>query len=121
MTSFLRNKINLLSTVINPAEVDNPPQRKVLVIHCHPSSHSFSSAICNNVVEGLKSSGHEVRLRKLYFHGNKDECYGGSTWNPVLTAEEHAAQNDPVLIKDRLSGKISDKVMNEAVKDLRWS
>jgi NAD(P)H dehydrogenase (quinone) len=121
MTSFLRNKINLLSTLVNPAEVDNPPKRKVLVIHCHPSSTSFSNAICDHVVDGLKSSGHEVRLKKLYFNGVKEECYGGTTFQPVLTAEEYAAMNNPEVVKDRLAGIVSDKVMNEAVKDLRWS
>lgn len=67
------------------------------------------------------SIGHEVRLRRLYFHGNEEECYDGKPFRADLSPEEWTLMNQPNIIEERSKGNISDKVLNEAVKDLRWA
>jgi len=54
MTGYIRDKLNIVTSFVNPSEQIHPPQRKVLVIQCHPRSDSFSKAISDNVIEGMQ-------------------------------------------------------------------
>lgn len=39
---------------------------RVLVVHAHPDVESFNRALLDHVVSGLRSAGHELRIRDLY-------------------------------------------------------
>jgi putative NADPH-quinone reductase len=54
---------------------------KTLVVYCHPSDESFTRAVRDASLAGLRGGGHEVRVIDLYADG----------FDPVLTAAEHAA------------------------------
>lgn len=51
---------------------------KVLVVFTHPSSNSFNHALLNNIVSGLESAAHTVKIKDLY----------KENFNPILSAEE---------------------------------
>lgn len=51
---------------------------RALVIYCHPRSGSFNAAVRDVVMDRLRASGVEVRLRDLYAEG----------FTPVLTGPE---------------------------------
>ncbi|MBY0337895.1 MAG: NAD(P)H-dependent oxidoreductase [Acetobacteraceae bacterium] len=51
---------------------------RVLMIHCHPRPDSYSRALREAALEGLRQAGHEVELRDLYAEG----------FQPAMTAEE---------------------------------
>ncbi len=51
---------------------------KVLIVFTHPNSNSFNHALLENISEGLKESGHEVKIKDLY----------QESFNPVLSADD---------------------------------
>lgn len=53
---------------------------KVLIVFTHPSLNSFNHALLENVTDGLKQSGHEIRVKDLYKEG----------FDPILTADDLA-------------------------------
>jgi NAD(P)H dehydrogenase (quinone) len=57
---------------------------RVLVIYCHPVESSFNSALHTQVVQSLKSAGHEVDDCDLY----------AEDFNPVLSREERLGYHD---------------------------
>ncbi|MGY9074208.1 MAG: NAD(P)H-dependent oxidoreductase [Acidimicrobiales bacterium] len=76
--------------------------KKVLVVHAHPVSESFNSALRNAAIQSLETAGHEVRSIDLY----------GENFEPVLSFEDH--QNH--------IGAVSDKpAIAQHVEDLRWA
>lgn len=58
---------------------------RVLVVYCHPKPESFTAAMRDAVVEGLKQAGHEPQVVDLY----------AENFDPRLSAEEHASYEDP--------------------------
>jgi putative NADPH-quinone reductase len=65
---------------------------RVLLIHCHPRSDSFSAALCAAAAEALDGAGHAVQVQDLY----------RSSFTPVLTPDERARYYD----EDRNRGAI---------------
>jgi putative NADPH-quinone reductase len=140
ITFFIRSKLNTYTSFINtpPVVFAHDPKdstagatpaapnsrRRVLLIHCHPVSDSYSTAISHVVSAALIKSQHEVRLRRLYFHGNKNECYGGKTFDCALTSEErvgyHNERNNRLRENEQGMKLVSSPEIQEAVKDLRW-
>jgi NAD(P)H dehydrogenase (quinone) len=57
---------------------------RMMVLHAHPVETSFSRALCNGVVESLRSRGHEVDVADLY----------AENFDPVLTREGRLAYHD---------------------------
>lgn len=51
---------------------------RVLVIHSHPVTDSFSGALRDSAIEGARAAGHDVRVLDL----------GVMSFNPVMSAEE---------------------------------
>ena len=125
LKALVLNKLNLVSSFIRPHEEAKPEPKNVLVIQSHPVNDSFSTGICERVIKGLQSSGNQVRVRKLYFQGDKSECYGGKTFQPVLTAAEKAnylVGNEIIidLNNPNTVSHISSDEIKEAVMDLKW-
>ena len=122
MISFILEKLNVLTSFIPPPENENSIRRKVLVIHCHPLTDSFSTSISHSVVKGLSSGGHEVKLRRLYSHGNPDDCYDKKSFNPALENEERKSYYDGnnVNTDNNTPFRALKTDIQEAVMDLRW-
>jgi NAD(P)H dehydrogenase (quinone) len=74
---------------------------KVLVVYTHPNPKSFNHAILDEVEEGLKESGHEVKVKDLYALNFKTSLDGA----------------DFVQIMD---GKIPPDVVQEQA-DIAWA
>ena len=54
---------------------------RILVVYAHPVDTSFGAAVYRQVVDKLRSCGHDVRNLDLYAEG----------FDPVLTRDEHIA------------------------------
>jgi len=57
---------------------------RILLVHCHPRTDSFSRALCEAAIAGLTASGHAVELRDLYAEG----------FDPVLSSQQRGAYFD---------------------------
>jgi len=57
---------------------------RVLLVHAHPRSDSFSTALRDTTAKALRAAGHEVEIRDLYHEG----------FRPALSALERAAYHD---------------------------
>lgn len=124
---LIRKKLNTYTSFVNTPPVldqNSTPKRRVLLIHCHPVSDSYSTTISQVVAASLINSQHDVRLRRLYFHGNRDECYGGKTFDCALTCAEHVGyhveRNTQLRENEEGMKLVSSPEIQEAVKDLRW-
>jgi putative NADPH-quinone reductase len=65
---------------------------KVLVVHAHPSTTSFSRAIADTAETALRRSGHEVTMVHLDDDGfrpamSAEECLAYDTDTPILDAQ----------------------------------
>jgi NAD(P)H dehydrogenase (quinone) len=106
-TRWVATKLNTISTQIPPpprADDDSEP-RKVLLVHAHPLSDSFSSAIANAVEAGAREGGHELRRRSLY----------AEQYRPELTGNERTKYFDIADGAARLP-----KETRSHLADLRW-
>ncbi len=74
---------------------------RALVVYCHPRRGSFTEAVRNVVLEKLADARAEVRLRDLY----------AERFDPVLSAQEHAAYEDEARNRVRVV---------EHCEDLAW-
>ena len=74
---------------------------RTLVIFAHPSPNSYASALCTAAVAGLRSGGHDIRVRNLYEEG----------FDPVLSASERTAHFDDPATKPEIATHADD---------LRW-
>lgn len=74
---------------------------KTLVVYCHPSPASFTSAVRDAALAGLAVGGHDVRVTDLYAEG----------FDPVFTAADRALHLAPPDTKPHLG---------HHVDDLRW-
>ena len=106
-TRWVATKLNGLSHQVPPPPraPDDTEKRKVLLVHAHPLSGSFSRAIADAVEAGAKEGGHEVRRRSLYEEG----------YAPQLTASERAAYHEPSKGAARFP-----KDTRRHLADLRW-
>ena len=97
LTVYIAQQINTYTSIVNtpPTLPKNHRKRQVLLIQCHPVQTSFSNALESVVQRGLRAGEHEVRIRRLYFQGSKNECYGGTTFNAVLSSEEQIDYHNP--------------------------
>ncbi|MCS0504006.1 NAD(P)H-dependent oxidoreductase [Ancylobacter mangrovi] len=60
---------------------------RALVVYCHPVGESFSAALRDAVLRGLKAGGHEADLIDLY----------GEDFQPALTRQERLDYHQPGL------------------------
>ena len=120
MISYVRAKLNVFTSYVSPPEESPLEPKKVLIIHCHPVSTSYSTQLSNAVRDGLVAGGHEIRLRRLYFHGNKDECYDGKEFQPILSSTDLEDYHNAQLVKNREQGIFPSISIKQAVDDLRW-
>ena len=51
----------------------------VLVVYCHPSRHSFTSAVKESFIKGLEDAGHTYQISDLYAEG----------FQPVMSEKEY--------------------------------
>eukprot|EP01041_Mallomonas_annulata_P009955 gene9955-20699_t len=122
---YIREKLDIYRSYVQPPQ-KQITQRKVLLIHAHPVPESYSTCISKAVESGLQKAGHEVRVRRLYCHGDPKECYNGKTFEPVLTCEERRNYHDHDKINLRRNNPINADNnliaadVQEAAADLRW-
>jgi NAD(P)H dehydrogenase (quinone) len=57
---------------------------KVLVVHAHPRADSYSAALRDAALRGLRAAGHEVELRDLH----------AENFDPVMRSDERARYHD---------------------------
>jgi NAD(P)H dehydrogenase (quinone) len=122
LLSSISKLLNNFSSYIQPISDGVRVTRKVLLIRAHPVPESFSAALANATEKGLRSAGHEVRVKSLYHHADESlTCYAGATFPPSLTTDERRGYQNPALIKDRSAGilNLSPEVV-EAISDLKW-
>jgi putative NADPH-quinone reductase len=123
----LSEKLNVICSYVQPLPRDESEcKKKVLVVHCHPVPESYSTALADAAVRGLKAAGHEVRVRRLYYLGNSSECYSGKSFPPALTCDERRGYLSPEKMDERASEKDPETISDispevaEAISDLRW-
>ena len=107
-TRYLATKLNGLTSYFPPPPkaADDTAPRKILLVHSHPVTDSYSSALADAVVEGAKEGGHEIRRRSLY----------QEKFRPELTSKERSTYFDTAEGSARLSSDIKSHL-----KDLRWA
>ncbi|QBY01571.1 flavodoxin family protein [Rhodophyticola sp. CCM32] len=74
---------------------------RVLVVYTHPHPDSFTAAIRDVVVDGLRAAGTELRVSDLYRRG----------FTPVLTGAELEAYPDPAR---------NTQAVQQDIDDLQW-
>mmetsp|Transcript_208 Transcript_208/g.192 ORF Transcript_208/g.192 Transcript_208/m.192 type:complete len:251 (-) Transcript_208:53-805(-) len=125
--SVIQETLNSFCSVVPPPASKSFVSRKVLLIHAHPVPESFSTHLSISVESGLRNAGHQVRVRRLYCYGKKEECYCGKSFQPVLSCEEKKSylDNDLVNIRREIDDTINSnskipKDIQQATVDLRW-
>ncbi|MDH4581068.1 NAD(P)H-dependent oxidoreductase [Pseudomonas sp. BN415] len=90
---------------------------KILIVHAHPESQSFCSALRDLAVETLQGQGHEVRQSDLY----------ALEWNPVASAADFSERQNPDYLVYALeqregvkAGNIAPDIQRELEK-LLWA
>ncbi|GLZ85900.1 NAD(P)H quinone oxidoreductase [Metapseudomonas resinovorans] len=90
---------------------------KILIVHAHPESQSFCSALRDLAVETLQGQGHEVRQSDLH----------ALEWNPVASAADFSERQNPDYLVYALEqregvkgGKIAPDIQRELDK-LLWA
>ncbi|WP_136476009.1 NAD(P)H-dependent oxidoreductase [Pseudomonas sp. DG56-2] len=90
---------------------------KVLIVHAHPEPQSFTAALRDQAVQTLEAQGHQVQVSDLY----------AMNWNPVASAEDFSARENPeylvYALEQRLgvkSGSIAADIQQELDK-LLWA
>ncbi|MDH4562722.1 NAD(P)H-dependent oxidoreductase [Pseudomonas sp. BN411] len=90
---------------------------KILIVHAHPESQSFCSALRDLAVETLQGQGHEVRQSDLH----------ALEWNPVASAADFSERRNPDYLVYALeqregvkAGKIAPDIQRELDK-LLWA
>ena len=92
MYKIIIGKLNSFTSYVDPypSSLHSAPKR-ILIIQAHPVEKSFSNSILESVVKGVTCSGtNSIRVRNLYCYDNDHakNCYGNTTFNPVLTYSE---------------------------------
>lgn len=78
---------------------------KTLVIYCHPSPDSFTAAVREAALLGLRNGRHDVRLTDLY----ADE------FDPVLSLDEFSHHLDEPSTKPAIASYIADLAWCESL------
>lgn len=119
MSTSILAWLNTLSSIIPPPN-DSATKKKVLLVHAHPVSDSFSSALADATERGLKMGGHDVRRVNLYSY---TPC--GCAFSPALTEAERRDYHKAGMpaIRETEEGMNTLKIdtqVKKAVSDLRW-
>jgi NAD(P)H dehydrogenase (quinone) len=72
---------------------------KVLIVHAHPEPNSFTAALRDQAVETLQAQGHQVQVSDLY----------AMNWNPVASAEDFGARENPEYLVYALEQRLGAK------------
>ncbi|MEM1287690.1 MAG: NAD(P)H-dependent oxidoreductase [Pseudomonadota bacterium] len=70
---------------------------RALIVFCHPSTESYSAAICEKVAATLEDHGAEVRTLDLYTRG----------FQPILTRDEWQTHTDPTQNVDKVADDVA--------------
>jgi NAD(P)H dehydrogenase (quinone) len=120
ITRYVARKLNSLTSHVPPppryahdddddASADSS-SRKILLVHVHPMSDSYSNAIANAVVSGAEEGGHELRYRNLY-----DEEF-----RPQLNDVERRSYFDGSVDSYHRDDRLSSDIRGH-ISDLRWA
>ncbi|NVZ99493.1 NAD(P)H-dependent oxidoreductase [Pseudomonas gingeri] len=71
----------------------------VLIIHAHPEPQSFTAALRDQAVTTLQAQGHSVEVSDLY----------AMHWNPVASAEDFSARDNPDYLVYALEQRLGVK------------
>lgn len=71
---------------------------RALVVYCHPRPQSFTAAVRDVALDGLRDAGAEVRLIDLYAEG----------FVPAMTSDEHARYEDETLNQQGIEAHVAD-------------
>lgn len=89
---------------------------KIFIVHAHPESQSFCSAMKDAAVETFQSLGHEVQVSDLY----------QMKWNPVASGDDFEFRSQPDYLVYALeqresykSGQLSSDIQAE-IEKLKW-
>ena len=127
---MFRDFLNRISSYVDPSQPIEPPKRNILIIHCHPVNDSYSNALLNAVTSGLRKSGQNIRIRRLYSYPSKKESYSiedNGNFSPALTREERQEYmaGDNITLRETEEGMenlpVSSSEIKKAVRDLRWA
>ncbi|GAB5340425.1 NAD(P)H-dependent oxidoreductase [Pseudomonas fluorescens] len=72
---------------------------KVLIVHAHPESQSFTAALRDQGVSTLQGLGHEVQVSDLY----------AMQWNPVASAADFSTREHPEYLVYALEQRLGVK------------
>src|SRR5450830_267151 len=76
----------------------------VLIIHAHPEPQSFTAALRDQAVTTLQTQGHSVQVSDLY----------AMHWNPVASAEDFSARDNPDYLVYALEQRLGVKTQSLA-------
>jgi len=76
----------------------------VLIIHAHPEPQSFTAALRDQAVTTLQAQGHSVQVSDLY----------AMHWNPVASAEDFSARDNPDYLVYALEQRLGVKTQSLA-------
>jgi NAD(P)H dehydrogenase (quinone) len=107
-TRWAACKLNQLTSHVPPPPRDpeDGTPRRILLVHAHPRSDSFSNALADAVVAGAAEGGHEIRRRSLYAEGYRPELTGAERGSYFETAKGALRLASPV---------------RSHLQDLRWA
>ncbi len=71
----------------------------VLIVHAHPEPQSFTAALRDQAVATLQGQGHQVQVSDLY----------AMDWNPVASAKDFNARQDPDYLVYALEQRVGAK------------
>ncbi len=72
---------------------------KVLIVHAHPEPQSFTAALRDQARSTLEAQGHQVQVSDLY----------AMNWNPVASAADFAARDNPDYLVYALEQRLGVK------------
>ena len=108
-TRWLAKNLNWVTTQVPPPprSPDDVEKRKILLVHAHPRTDSYSHALADAVEAGANEGGHTIRRRDLY----------KERFSPVMTAAERGAYlRDFDMVPKRLASDVRSHL-----DDLRWA
>ncbi|MGY2226378.1 NAD(P)H-dependent oxidoreductase [Pseudomonas gingeri] len=76
----------------------------VLIVHAHPEPQSFTAALRDQAVTTLQAQGHDVQVSDLY----------AMHWNPVASAEDFSARDNPDYLVYALEQRLGVKTRSLA-------
>ncbi len=76
----------------------------VLIVHAHPEPQSFTAALRDQALETLQAQGHAVQVSDLY----------AMQWNPVASAEDFSARDNPDYLVYALEQRLGVKTQSLA-------